>query len=519
MTAETSLPRCSLQEVGIDASGVKKFLKEIEAEGYHLHSFMITRHGKVAYECCWAPYRLEEEHLMHSFTKGLVASAVGILEGEGRISLDDPAITYFPEYRTADTEEKQAGITLEHLLTMTNGHAAVPDRHGCDDEIRAFFQEPVIHEPGTVFEYDSLGSHVLASIVKRVTGYNLFQFLQLRVFDAMGISGVSCDSCATGKDQGGGGGRLKTEDMAKLTILYLNGGVWNGQQLIPKDWIDRMTVTRFAGCKDKFNPDWEDWRCGYGYQVWMCQIPNTFRFDGLHGQFGVVLKDLDASIITTCGECYTEAVLRLMWKYLVPAVKRPEEIQNSAQKETEQWLEDQKEKLHILWPLEQELSGEQREAAEAELIGKYIIFGENRESVLPASRRNNCFTALWTEQHRTGIQNLRIRKEDEGYILDYEDNCNHGSLPLGMDESPARGLLRSLWGDYKVWTGARWRKDGCLEMQIRMVNGEYYQVFTICPKDGQAVVGIYSGPWDRRKGKPENAEYRCKLHPRSSVIR
>ena len=88
MTAKTSLPRCSLHEVGIGAAGVKKFLEEIEVGGYHLHSFMITRHGKVAYECCWAPYRLEEEHLMHSFTKGLVASAVGILEGEGRISLD-----------------------------------------------------------------------------------------------------------------------------------------------------------------------------------------------------------------------------------------------------------------------------------------------------------------------------------------------------------------------------------------------------------------------------------------------
>ena len=93
---QAHLKRCSLSEVGIEASGVKRFLDEIEEGDYHLHTFMIVRHGKVAYECSWAPYELEEEHLMHSFTKGLVATAIGILEGEGRISLDDP----FPIFRS-----------------------------------------------------------------------------------------------------------------------------------------------------------------------------------------------------------------------------------------------------------------------------------------------------------------------------------------------------------------------------------------------------------------------------------
>ena len=137
----------------------------------------------------------------------------------------------------------------------------------------------------------------------------------------MGICGVCCDSCTSGKDQGGGGSRLKTEDMAKITILYLNEGIWEGRQLIPRDWVRRMTSVQFEDSMDASNPDWEDWKCGYGYQVWMCRIPNTFRFDGMYGQFGIVLKDLDASVITTCGECNTEAVLRLVWKYLVPAME------------------------------------------------------------------------------------------------------------------------------------------------------------------------------------------------------
>lgn len=78
---ESRLERCSLKEAGISASGVQKFLDEIQAGGYHLHSLMLTRHGKVAYECSWKPYQMDEVHLMHSFTKGLAATAIGILGG------------------------------------------------------------------------------------------------------------------------------------------------------------------------------------------------------------------------------------------------------------------------------------------------------------------------------------------------------------------------------------------------------------------------------------------------------
>ena len=125
-----------------------------------------------------------------------------------------------------------------------------------------------------------MGTNMLAAVVKRVTGYNLFQFLRFRVLEPMGIDGVDCDSCTSGKDQGGGGSRLKTEDMAKITILYLNKGKWNGKQLVPEGWIERMTTMQFEKSMDASTPDWEDWKCGYGFQVWLCQIPNTFRIDG-----------------------------------------------------------------------------------------------------------------------------------------------------------------------------------------------------------------------------------------------
>lgn len=500
------LERCSLAEAEISAPGVKRFLEEIQAGGYHLHSLMITRHGKVAFECNWKPYELEEVHLMHSFTKGLVATAIGILEGEGRVGLDDPMISYFPEYLVDHQGGRLDRITLRTMLTMTNGHVDHADRHGCDDEVLAFLQRPIVNEPGTVFVYDSMSTNMLAAIVKRVTNYNVFQFLQFRIFRPLGIADVYCDSCVSGKDQGGGGSRLRTEDMAKITLLYLNGGVWNGKQLIPKSWVERMTAIQFAQSSDASNPDWEDWKQGYGYQVWMCTPANTFRFDGMYGQFGIVLKDYDATVVTTCGEGYTQAILRLVWKYLIPAMSA--EVSAEEQELCQQKLEEIKGRLRIAWPMEDEVDKAQAEKWWERICGKDLVFPENKESVLPSSRVGNCFTSTWTEMQRSGIHKLRLDLTEEGYTLAFEDNGNKGILPVGIGK-PAVGFLRTLWGDYDVWTAARWTADGSLKLQIRMVQGEYYQVFTITPEGETASVRIYSGPWDRRAGRPEGTTYRA----------
>lgn len=507
MKREEYLERCSLSDVKIQALGVKNFLDEIRENGYHLHSFMITRHGKVAYECSWKPYQLEEEHLMHSFTKGLTAAAIGILEGEGRLTLDDTLVSYFPEYQVDDQDGRLNQITIRHLLTMTSGHAGVPDRNGCTDEVLAFLEQPIVNEPGTRFKYDSLGTNMLSSIVKRITSYNLFRFLQQRIFDPMGITGVYCDSCASGRDQSGGGGYLKTEDMAKITILFLNGGVWKGQQLIPKSWIDRMTTIQFEESIDASNPDWEDWRCGYGYQVWMCRIPNTFRFDGLYGQFGIVLKDYDATVITTCGEQYTEAVLRLMWKYLVPAMSdKPLEEQCGIEKELEEYKKD----LHIIWPMNHEAASGEIAGLWKKIANRDIIFPENKEFLIASGRVSNVYTSMWTEKHRTGILRLRLNLTEEGCELEYEDNHNHGILPVGINGEPVEGLLRSLWGDYRVWTAARWNKQGSLELQIRMINSEFYKVFMITPgRNRPVLIFIAAHGTEEKENRQERTGCAC----------
>ena len=240
----------------------------------------------------------------------------------------------------------------------------------------------------------------------------------------------------------------------------------------------------------------------------MCQVPNTFRFDGMYGQFGVVLKDYDASVITTCGEPVTQEVLRLIWKYLVPAIR---DGVDEGQQQAEQELETMKSQLHVDWNMAHEIGEEEQQAGWKRLSGKELRFPGTMESMLPAGRVGNCFSTVWAELQRNGIQKLTVRMEQGCCELDYEDNHNHGTLPVGIEGEPKRGILRSLWGNYETWVSGRWNKKGNLEIQVRPVNGEYYQIMELEVSDDQAEVHITDGPWDRRKEYPVGRTYRCRI--------
>ena len=530
---DRSLARCSLKEAGIDPLGVEAFLKE--ASRYEMHSFMLARHGKVAFECYWAPYGPERPHLVHSFTKGLTATAVGILEGEGRLGLDDPVLSFFPEYHIEENGSYLGRMTIRHLLTMTCGHETEASRVGCDDPVEAFLRHPCTKEPGTHFFYNSMGTTVLGAIVKRVTGQNLFSFLQLRVFDPLGIQGISCDSCPSGIDQAGGGGHLKTEDMAKIALLYLQDGVWEGRRILPEGWVDHMSGVQFAGSSDRSHPDWEDWRQGYGFQVWRCAPPDAFRFDGLYGQFGIVLKEYDTVLVTTCGETDTQGLLRLMWKYILPALGRGDALAEVSegrearkaqdirqmlemqgfqeiQENHEVRLRDWAGGLKIRWKMEHAIPQEKAKACLERFDGLRLLFPDNRESVLPRGRVLNCYTSSWTEKKRNGIRSLAFTLRDGSLSMEYEDNQNHGALPVGTDGDWKEGLLHSLWGDYVMLSNGKWLDGECFQIRLQMAEGEYYQVMEIrLQENAEALVDIWEGPYDRQVGVPEARRYACEI--------
>jgi hypothetical protein len=115
---------------------------------------------------------------------------------------------------------------------------------------------------------------------------------------------------------GGYGLSIRTEDIARFGLLYLNKGNWRGKQLVPANWIAAATARQTANGS---NPD-SDWEQGYGYQFWQCRH-GFYRGDGAFGQFCIVMPEQDAVVVMTAGTTDTAGMMNLVWDKLLPAMQ------------------------------------------------------------------------------------------------------------------------------------------------------------------------------------------------------
>lgn len=324
------LPRSNAPESqGIASSAILDFIEAVEAGDLELHSFMLLRHGKVAAEGWWFPYLRERPHMLFSLSKSFTATAAGLARAEGLLSLDDKVLSFFPEDAPEEVSENLAAMRVRDLLTMTTGHAEDTLgrlRHGGDSNwARAFLSQPVEHEPGTHFLYNSGATYMVSTIVQKATGQTVLNYLRLRLFEPLGITDPAWESCPRGINVGGWGLSVKTEDIARFGQLYLQDGLWNGVRLLPEGWVAEATARQVPN-GDKPDSDWSE---GYGYQFWRSRH-NAYRGDGAFGQLCVVMPEQDAVLATTAGGRDMQAVLNLIWEHLLPAMNTsplPEDTQ------------------------------------------------------------------------------------------------------------------------------------------------------------------------------------------------
>jgi hypothetical protein len=183
-----------------------------------------------------------------------------------------------------------------------------------DEPVRGFLLIPPDREPGTVFAYSQPCTYALASIIQRNAGMPLTQYLRPRLFDPLGIGPVGWQTFPPGREQGFSGLHARTEDIAKLGLLYLQRGRWDGAQLIDESWVAEATSVQVAN-PGEADPDW---RQGYGFQFWMSR--HGYRGDGAFGQFCVVLPEQDAVIVTTAYTLAMPALLDAIWDHLLPGL-------------------------------------------------------------------------------------------------------------------------------------------------------------------------------------------------------
>ncbi len=309
------------------------------AQGVTMHSIMVMQHGKVLAERWFNGWTPDSLHIMYSVSKTFTATAVGLAIEDGKLALTDKVISFFPDKLPEQVSDNLAAMTVWDLLTMSCGHdvdhtfeamrkeggnalSGANSQNAGFDWVKDFLAYPVEHKPGTFYCYNSIATLMLSAIVQKVTGENVFSYLQPRLFEPLHISGIHWSETADGINHGGWGLFLKTEDMAKMGQLFLNNGVWNGKQLIPAGWIAEASKKQIyslpAGIREEelaernITKDNSDLVQGYGYQMWRSRH-NGYRADGAMGQFILIFPDKDVVIACTANSRVAQKELDLIF--------------------------------------------------------------------------------------------------------------------------------------------------------------------------------------------------------------
>lgn len=323
----------AFDNTSLSAEGLRNALAELGPElGGNVHSLLIVSGGELVYETYWSGYPESDErylparfelgellqydpHVAHptkSFTKSVTGTLVGIAIEQGYIgSIDDSIWDYVPNHadlRNAENDD----ITIKDLLTMTAGFS--------HDEISVSYADPnnpahaaraaeaeldnttftltraVVAEPGAEFEYNSGLSNLLGEIIKEATGQRADEFAEAHLFRPLNIIGARylVDS---GEVDTQGGLTMRPRDMAKIGWVHLNDGLWQGNQVVPSNWVEDAT-SKFIDTP---------WDRGYGYQWFTWEVPvgeetyYTFQANGYGNQFVFGFPELDLVIAGTAG--------------------------------------------------------------------------------------------------------------------------------------------------------------------------------------------------------------------------
>lgn len=309
------LPRSAPEAEGVSSKGILAFVEAADREVDSLHSLMVVRHGRVVAEGWWAPYDAATPHELYSLSKSFTSTAVGLAVAEGRLSIDDPVLKFFPNAAPSEPSANLKAMRVRDLLCMSTGHQAEPPRVAGDMTVAGFLAHPVVFKPGTHFLYNTPATFMQAAIVETVTGQPLIEYLTPRLFQPLGITGATWSTNSEGHALGGYGLNVRTEDIARFGQLYLQKGRWKGRPLLPETWVDQATARQTSNGS---NPA-SDWDQGYGFQFWRCRH-GAYRGDGAFGQYCLVLPEQDAVVAMTAGLRDMQAVLNLVWEHLLPAM-------------------------------------------------------------------------------------------------------------------------------------------------------------------------------------------------------
>ncbi|HBL40087.1 MAG TPA: hypothetical protein DDY98_00340 [Ruminococcaceae bacterium] len=453
-TVEKSLPRASFpEEVGVSSSALADYIRDVEESGIESHSLMILRHGKVAYETWREPYTPDLPHTMYSVSKSIISTAAGFAVNEGLLTLDTKLLDVFPEYRTNKRTQDDEKITLRTLLTMTAGKdVSLFSDKTSETWVKDFLDSRWCFKPGEGWKYISENTYCVGAMISRLTGMTVTEYLTPRLYEPLGIEVPAWERDAHGVETGGWGIFLKTEDLAKIALCYLNHGQYMGKQVIPEAWTREATQKQ----ADNSNDVGIDNTAGYGYFFWRCgNYENAFRFDGMFSQFAIVFEDLDAVIITTNNEVDEQKTRDAIWRHFPAA-----------------FIEDtipEQDRIPTLKPLTGIPPQARSEAWERKLNSHTIKITPNKILAVAGYPLSVlCFAAVYMSADKAGpMDNIKFSFYEDECTMYWSEGDETNIIHIGMDGVERLSHIRLGKLDYTAASTAAWTDKNTLDIWIR----------------------------------------------------
>lgn len=257
------------------------------------------------FDPAWHPYyNGTGMHSMQSVTKttSSIILGVAITRGDFKASLDTPLLHYFDPAKVKNVDQRKQRITLKHVLTMTSGlewneEVAYDDpkndadlMEASEDWVQYVIDKPMVKEPGTTFNYTSGGSELLAYVFEKETGQDIEKYGEKYLFAPLGMEHYWKRS-PMGVVDTEGGLFLSGSDLAKLGYLFLHDGMWDGKQILSKEWV-KASVTPAIDAEEGFK---------YGYKWWLLPQGAGYAWmgRGFGGQRLMVFPEKDLIVTFT----------------------------------------------------------------------------------------------------------------------------------------------------------------------------------------------------------------------------
>ncbi len=436
------------EEQGFDSVKLAEGLQDLKKKGVNINSLLIVRNGRIVLDAYFDPYNGSFPHKLASITKSVTSTLVGIAIDQGKLQLDQPMVSFFPDRTIANLTDRKKAMTVRDLVSMRNGmksgciagdEPTLDAMRSTPDWMQAALDRPMAKDPGQSWCYDSPGMHILSAILQKATGMTEYEFARQNLFEPLGIREVFWSSDPQGYTHGWGDLFLKPQDAAKLGYLWLHQGRWEDRQIVSADWVAEAVKPHSIAGDDN-----------YGYGIWVAvdEPPDdNFFAVGRGGQYIRVYPSYNAIVVVTAQGLadYDELNPLLGSSFLSPEEPLPPNPSGVAQLEA------------VVTALAQ--------APEAYPVGS-----------LPETAKSISGKTLKFGPNPVDVDTLRFEFSDapEATLHIFKPNENEEIWTIGLDGnyrlSPTGEAIRGYWADPQTFVIAVF-EDGLTTYRFRFEDG------------------------------------------------